>query len=198
MSNGPKTSAGKAISRFNALKHGLLSKEVLLPGEDEDLLEELCKRIFDDLQPHGQTEHLLVDRVVSLAWRLRRVHRIEAGLLSHGLDSARRFFFDPLQAWTDYRQPAVTGDAEEADPGITERRRERLANRKREITRWGQAFIADAQGADSFSKLSRYETSMQRSMFKALHELERIQEKRSGRPVPPPVAVDVNVSADTE
>jgi hypothetical protein len=34
-STGPKTPEGKAAVRLNAMKHGLLSKDVLLPGEDE-------------------------------------------------------------------------------------------------------------------------------------------------------------------
>ncbi len=32
-STGPKTPEGKAAVRLNAAKHGLLSKETLLPGE---------------------------------------------------------------------------------------------------------------------------------------------------------------------
>jgi hypothetical protein len=35
-STGPKTPEGKAAVRLNALRHGLLSKEPLLPGEDEE------------------------------------------------------------------------------------------------------------------------------------------------------------------
>jgi hypothetical protein len=31
-STGPKTPAGRAVSRLNALKHGILSKEVLVRG----------------------------------------------------------------------------------------------------------------------------------------------------------------------
>ena len=40
-STGPKTPEGKAAVRLNAMKHGLLSKDVLLPGEDESALKEL-------------------------------------------------------------------------------------------------------------------------------------------------------------
>lgn len=194
-STGPRTRAGKKAVRLNALRHGILSQEVLLPGEDESLLEELRQQVLDDLQPQGGVENLLVDRIVSLAWRLRRLQRIEAGLIANGIDTARRVFFDPLQAWKDSKQPAVTGDAEETEPGITEKNAKRLAKRKTEITRFGQAFFADAQNADAFGKLCKYETSLQRMMVKTLHELERVQGNRSGRPVPPPVAVDVNISS---
>ncbi len=34
LSTGPKTAEGKEAVKYNALKHGLLAKEVLLPGED--------------------------------------------------------------------------------------------------------------------------------------------------------------------
>ena len=40
-STGPKTPEGKAAVRLNALKHGLRSEEVLLPGEDGEALTEL-------------------------------------------------------------------------------------------------------------------------------------------------------------
>src|SRR5215211_7001331 len=37
-STGPKTLEGKAAVRLKALRHGLLSQEMLLPGEDEEAL----------------------------------------------------------------------------------------------------------------------------------------------------------------
>ena len=38
-------------------------------------------------------------------------------------------------------------------------------------------FIGDGNGANAFSKLSRYETTMERGLYKALHELQRLQAK---------------------
>jgi hypothetical protein len=46
----------------------------------------------------------------------------------------------------------------------------------------------------TLEKVSRYETTLERSLFKALHELERRQASRDGQTVPLPVAVDVNLS----
>ena len=37
-STGPKTPEGKAVVRFNAFRHGLLARDVVLPGEDADAL----------------------------------------------------------------------------------------------------------------------------------------------------------------
>ncbi len=40
--------------------------------------------------------------------------------------------------------------------------------------------------------LRRYETTIERSMYRALHELQRIQAARTGAPVAPPITVDVS------
>lgn len=45
----------------------------------------------------------------------------------------------------------------------------------------------------TLDKVSRYETTLERSLFRTLHELQRLQDARSGRPVLPPVALDVDV-----
>jgi len=50
----------------------------------------------------------------------------------------------------------------------------------------------------TLEKLSRYETTLERSLFKALHELERRQAARDGQTVPLPVAVDVNLSCPAQ
>jgi hypothetical protein len=42
--------------------------------------------------------------------------------------------------------------------------------------------------------LSRYEVTLERSLYKALHELQRFQAARAGEAVPLPEAVDVEIS----
>jgi len=84
-STGPKTPEGKAAVRHNALRHGLLSQDVLLPGEDEAALKELGERMRDELQPVGELEGLLVDRIISSTWRLQRLGRVEAGIFAFEL-----------------------------------------------------------------------------------------------------------------
>ena len=44
------------------------------------------------------------------------------------------------------------------------------------------------------AKLTRYESFLERSLHKSLHELQRLQAARAGVAVPLPVAVDVEVS----
>ena len=57
-STGPKTSEGKEAIRYNAMRHGLLSKDILLPGEDEATLMELGEHLRNQLQPVGELENL--------------------------------------------------------------------------------------------------------------------------------------------
>ena len=42
--------------------------------------------------------------------------------------------------------------------------------------------------------LSRYEVTLERSLYRALHELQRLQAARHGQAVPPPEVLDVEVS----
>lgn len=77
LKGGVKTEAGKAAVRLNAVSHGLLSREVLLPGENGFKLAALRRQYLEELQPEGELETLLVERIVSSAWRLRRALRSE-------------------------------------------------------------------------------------------------------------------------
>src|SRR4051794_36322278 len=88
-STGPRTDAGKRIAKINAIRHGLTADAFLLSTDDPAQLAELRRAVRDDLQPEGALEEELVETVVVSAWRLRRVARIEAGLLQH-FDEARR------------------------------------------------------------------------------------------------------------
>ena len=47
---------------------------------------------------------------------------------------------------------------------------------------------------DQMDKVTRYESSLERSFFKILHELQRLQAVRAARLVAPPVAVDFEMS----
>ena len=77
-STGPKSGEEKAVVAMNAMKHGLVSQQVLIPGEDEEELLAFGRRLCVQLAPVGELELLLVDRVISSAWRLRRALSVSA------------------------------------------------------------------------------------------------------------------------
>ena len=90
-------------------------------------------------------------------------------------------------------------DADELLDGISETARDSLAHAQKERAKLQTSFDRERRGLllpDSLTmeKVNRYETTLERSLLKTLHELERRQAARDGQTVPLPVAVDVNVS----
>jgi hypothetical protein len=202
-STGPKTPEGKAAVRHNALRHGLLSRDAVVPGEDEAVFTGLGERLRDELQPVGELENMLVERIIAARWRLRRLGRVEAGIFAweHYEELAER----ARRELPAHEKRILDGDI--MMDGTTtmedqQRRREDLskaeemkAKQDTEIATLGRAFIRDADGANAFPKLSRYEMSIERSLYKALHELRHCQADRRAKDiVAPPVAVDVGAS----
>jgi hypothetical protein len=203
-STGPKTPEGKDAVRMNALKHGLLSQEILLPGEDEEALRELGHNLRAELQPVGELENLLVDRIIASYWRLRRLGRVEAGIFAwelYGELAERARQEARTQEKTGLEQvmentglPTMILNQRKHKEALSEAK-EMEAKQDADTATLGRTFIRDANEANAFSKLSRYEAAIDRSLYKALHELQRLQAaRRAGGSAPPPAVIDVDVS----
>src|SRR5262249_51882622 len=75
---GPKTSAGKARVRLNAVRHGFGVMSPVIPGmENPEDWEAHRAAMLASLAPTGYLETLLAGRVALAAWRLRRITRYE-------------------------------------------------------------------------------------------------------------------------
>ncbi len=202
-STGPETPVGKAAVRHNAVKHGLLAEHALIPGEDEAAFKNLDERLRDELQPVGELETILVDQIVSARWKLRRLGRVEAGIFAWELydelaERARREAHTHEKTNLDdlgMRMDGTTIRDQQKRREALSKAQEMKAEQDTETATLGRAFIRDADGANAFSKLSRYEVSIERSFYRALHELQRLQAaRRAEGDVSPPVAVDVEIS----
>jgi hypothetical protein len=142
-STGPRTDAGRAASRRNALKHGLTAERIILFDEHRDEFERFYGDLIAALKPRGPMEHQLAERIAINAWRLRRAYRVESGLF----ERAR-------SAWRE---------------GATE-----------QTSDIDLIFIRlSTSGGDELAKLSRYEAAIERSLRRALLDLERRQRQRS-------------------
>jgi hypothetical protein len=204
-STGPKTPEGKNAVRLNALRHGLLSEEVLLPGEDPDVFGELGERLRAELEPVGELENLLVDRITAAIWRLRRLGRVETGIFAweryeelaeRAEREARSYVWDlPADA---YEAPQTRIVDEQRHDAALMRAFQMRKEQEGENATLGRTFARDADKANAFSKLSRYEAAIERQLYRALHELERRQAARIGGNAPPPQVVDVDVSGMPE
>jgi hypothetical protein len=184
-STGPKTPEGKAVVRFNTFRHGLLAQDVVLPGEEADAFEDLWNQVRANLSPMGPVEEFLVDRVVNAMWRLKRLGRAETALLHsrvHGLKADRLAIqvcsyekeILPTLSFRTITDEAANTEASEA---LGRARYER----DRDEVLLGRAIDADAKEGDAFAKLARYERSLERSLFRALDELRRLQNRRRNR-----------------
>lgn len=78
------------VVRFNALKHGILSRYTVLSHENHADYESLVNALMDEHLPTGATEQHLVEELASVIWRKRRVLQAEGATINKGLkDSAR-------------------------------------------------------------------------------------------------------------
>jgi len=277
-STGPRTAGGKAIAKMNAVKHGILSPEVVVQGlciqEHAEEFKALRNRFWEELAPVGPVEEMLVDRIVTIQWRLRRALMAEAGEIALSVDggqwersnrqpvSAEIFFSEIQDAAGEMTKSAgglmylihvlkllrddVTREGELSETAL-ERFVRRFGNKPNYLTQdlaglrgrlmanpdglaaealkeeHRQAVLgyiegklglythlsgereereekeeAARQAADMLpppavlDKILRYETTLERQLYRAMNQLERLQRRRNGEEVPPPLTMDVS------
>jgi hypothetical protein len=83
---GPRTPQGKERSKHNALKHGILSKAVLLKDEPRTEYESLFAGLREYFKPEGTMEELLVEKLATLSWRHRRLVVAEGAEILKGTE----------------------------------------------------------------------------------------------------------------
>ena len=88
-STGPRTPEGKACSSKNALKHGLLAEDSVIPGEDPGDFDRHLTLFEDTYNPANYVERELVLQIADSAWRMRRLSRIEATVMTAGIERTR-------------------------------------------------------------------------------------------------------------
>ena len=79
-STGPTSVEGKAVTRFNAMKHGLDAASLVIPGENPAELAQLAQDFHHELAPQGAIENELVETIVRATWLQHRYARLEAQL----------------------------------------------------------------------------------------------------------------------
>ena len=153
-STGPRSTQGKAASRVNALRHGLLAGTVpLLPWEDPKERATFDQALDQHYQPGSIMEQGLVRQIGSLLWRLRRVEPAETAILANRmLDEV-----DDRQA----AEGAEAGGHEDV--------------RLHSLLSYGRALEADAAHGAPLARLSRYETSVTNLLLKLQCELDIMQ-----------------------
>jgi hypothetical protein len=78
------------VVRFNALKHGILSRYTVLSHENHADYESLVNSLMDEHLPAGATEQHLIEELASVIWRKRRVLQAEGATINKGLKETSR------------------------------------------------------------------------------------------------------------
>lgn len=198
-STGPRTAAGKKAAAANSLKHGLLAKAALLPEESEEEFSDLADELLDELQPVGASELLLVDEIINLTWRLRRASLVESGLFVRERAIADEEWFRQREselellerdAWPHrmaiqlgqgHPQEVIDIIDEELHAELGREAKKATARRRSDLGQLGEAFARDASSGNAFTKINRYETTIDRRLTRKLAELRLQQETRKGR-----------------
>jgi hypothetical protein len=107
-STGPRTDAGKKTSSLNALRHGLTSRVIVLPGEDLDAYKAFSAEFLASLAPETFPERQCAQTIIDTQWRLNRVRSLEDGMLALGhkdeIDAEDPEFHAVLTAATVFRE----------------------------------------------------------------------------------------------
>lgn len=202
-STGPKTEIGKSTISKNSTKHGLLSNQTILPWESSSELNDLRASMIEQFKPIGEIEKIIVDRLVSLTWRLRRAGTIETGIYAW-----KKYAMEFNQVFAEMKSypPGASRidsfsienkELSDENKATFEKLQMEVSIKSKlvnsELPALGRTFANDA---DIFTTLFRYESGLERSFFKSLHELQRLQASRTGQEVPLPLSVDFHIDSE--
>jgi hypothetical protein len=142
LSTGAVTEEGKQIVSKNAIKHGIFTKDLIIASgdgrENEEEYRQLLHNLIESLNPQGQMEHLLVEKIAVDFWRLRRVLRFETGSIRKYLDMVIYDYYNE----TDWQGNKENKTNDELDEEI---------DQQKEYLDWNNAYIkALKKGVVSF------------------------------------------------
>lgn len=196
-STGPRTEKGKRIASRNAVTHGLLAGDILIKGESTDQYEVFRDHLRTDLDPCGQLEALLAERIIAFFWRLARAGRMEQGLLDLLSENSEKketqgslpfnvvirktythLSDDPeYQEFLKYQQQGGSVPQEPCPPLNSELSAAPVPVEAAEETKeaLGRIVRSDFSGRSLLERLLRYEGQIERSLYRALAELQKLQ-----------------------
>jgi hypothetical protein len=150
-STGPRTDEGKAAVAQNAVKHGLSGRLDVIKGEDQAEFDQHRAAFLAELAPAGAVETMLVERIVSLSWRLDRVERMQ----NEVFDALLADGATPLAKLA--RSLAGERSEEDGEPAL------------------GRAVLKDFSSSRVLDRLLMYERRMEHSLHRTLRDLKQLR-----------------------
>ena len=164
-STGPKTDEGKRIASQNSTTHGLTAcsehsretsragNRVVIASEDRGAYEHFRDDMILEYDPIGPMEYILTERIIALAWRLRRSERMQTQAVETLINKAPN-------------EPAAAVENPDSDATQSP------------DTPLGRITVDDFADTRVIERLSIYEHRMERALFKTHLELQRLQSDR--------------------
>lgn len=170
---------GESASRYNAVKHGLRSAAIVVPGELRHEWLAFCDTVTAELAPETAIETYLSANIAALMWRILRIPKAEAALARSGdtMESnavwemihplLAQFLPDPAGEEEHGSEPAMRSVPALATPDPpAEPKEENPISRL--VTPVNQAL----------DRITRYEQHLYRQLYSALAHLAALQDRR--------------------
>ena len=185
-STGPSSEIGRAAVWMNAVRHGATSGRVVLPDEDQQAFDKLVTAYSDELKPEGPVEAYLVERICADVWRLIRLESVETAVINRRINASaiarlsairnsHQKVVDLFDVTSLPYQTVILNEREHAHAEA--QLADAIQKRDREDMPVAAAF-EDIDCGACLERLSRYETTRERSMMRALAQLREIQSIR--------------------
>ncbi len=191
--NGRKTAGPHDTNstRENALKHGLLAKNLIFRDEEEsNEFDRLLHELEFEYAPAGPTERTLVEEVANCIWKLKTANAWEMREVRHRRQAAEAILRavaencdEQMELFTKEdgtRSAARLGwDCQEliVRTGSAERDMEEFSREKKAKT--GNVQI-EAKLTNSLDSVLRYQSALKRDLYRAIAALADINERRAG------------------
>lgn len=131
---------------------------------EKNIYSDILDQLNNELKPEGIVEEVLVEKIAIFYLRSFRVAKAESQFIKSMINPRIVKYTDDMPS--DF----IKVEKEGYTPKIN----------YEPINNFGNVFL-------------RYETTIENRLYKALHELERIQARRKGEKVVAPLSVDVNM-----
>lgn len=132
------------------IRYDIFSSEILIGGERQSDLDEIRNKLIKELKPSNELESIIVDRIISSVWRLKRCLKIERQVMEHD-----------------------TSCIQEYEQGFFRTRK----RTNKELTQLKALKIIENK--NGIMDLSKYETMLEMQIYKALRELDRYRRRES-------------------
>jgi hypothetical protein len=164
---GPRSSRGKQKSSRNAVRHGVFTHSVPIPGESSNQYRSLLRALREDLTPTGAAEEILVEILAAIFWRQARLFRAEGQEFRRSTEINERF----QEAVNVSSSAQIEGSRDGSEHGTSN-----------EPLRTSQT-LAILPTPDILATLMSYERHLRREVDHVLDQIDRIRRLRRGCPV---------------